>query len=336
MLAQKASVVGSSSLQANTVAGGMKINRRVKVLCATRALSRSDATVSRAHAIARDLGAQLLLLHVIDFGTPMRAVRRRGALAYSVLDASARDLGLNSEHISVRSGQPHRIIADVAMEWDADLIVIGPYRQRFAEGVRGTSAERIARRAGRPVLVVNLETTEPYQNVLLTSDLSRMSAGIAGVTKDLGLLERSKRSVVHALEHTRNAMLYMAGVKRTTVRQYHRSMRQLAESEIHVQLFSVGLDPAQFKIFAPQVHPIRAIEQIARRTGSELIVVGSSRFPDLKRLFIGSVSNEILRSGKHDVLLVSPAAAHRARRRASAVAVERVAPERSHQTAQLH
>jgi nucleotide-binding universal stress UspA family protein len=327
MLAQRTTGVDAKPLRASADTNALRSKRRAKVLCATRALSRSDAAVRRAHAIALDLNAQLLLLHVVDSGTPMRAVRRRGALAYTVLDASARDLGLDSEQISVRSGRPHRTIADVAKEWDADLIVIGPYRQQFGESVRGTSAERIARRAGRPVLVVNRETTEPYQHVLLTSDLSRMSAGIAGVTKDLGLLERSKRSVVHALEHTRNAMLYMAGVRRTTIREYQRSIRQLATSEINVQLFSVGLDPAQFRIFAPQVHASRAIEQVAMRTGSELIVVGCSRFPELKRLFIGSVSNEILRGGQHDVLLVSPAAARRARRRASRIATRQATAE---------
>jgi len=336
MLAEKASVVRSHSLPVNAYADRTKVERQLKILCATRALSRSDATVGRAHAIARELGAQLLLLHVVDLGTPMRTVRRRGALAYTVLDASARDLGLSSEHISVRSGQPHRTIADAAIEWDADLIVIGPYRRRLGESVRGTSAERIARRAGRPVLVVNLETTETYQNVLLTSDLSRMSAGIAGVTKELGLLRRSKPAVVHALEHTRNAMLYMAGTTRTELRKYQRLMRQVAADEINVQLSNVGLDPAQFNVFAPQVSATHAIEQIAERTGSQLIVVGSSRFPELKRFFIGSVSNDILRGGQHDVLLVSPIAARRARQRAGAIAADPAPTARPQRAQELH
>lgn len=322
MLAQRASMILPDSLRATAGARGSRTERKMRVLCATRALSRSDAAVRRAYAIACDLKAQLLLLHVVDFDTPLRSVRRRGALAYTVLDASARDLGLDSEHISVRSGRPHRTIAEAALEWDADLIVIGPYRKQFAEGIRGTSAERIARRAGRPVLVVNMENTEPYRHVLLTSDLSHTSAGVAGVTKDLGLLEQSGRSVVHALEHTHNAMRHMAGITRKTIRQYHRSLRRRATSEIHVQLYRVGLDPNQFRIFAPQVAPAKAIDQVAKRVGADLIVVGSSRFPELKRVFVGSVSNEVLRDSRHDVLLVTPDAARRARRRAAAATNE--------------
>ena len=45
-------------------------------------------------------------------------------------------------------------------------------------------------------------------------------------------------------------------------------------------------------------------------------MVGTSRFPLFKRVFVGSVSNEVLRGIEHDVLLISPAAARRAQRRA--------------------
>ncbi len=334
-MSQKISVAASSPLSASSNATARKGQRPLKVLCATRALSHSDAVVARAHTIARELGAQLRLLHVVDAGPPMRTARRRGALAHTVLDETARELGLSSDQISVQSGRPYQTIADVAVEWDADLIVIGPYRRRFGESVRGTSAERIAQRAGRPVLVVNRPSSEPYRKVLLTSDLSRMSARIARVTQDLGLLDRANRAVVHAMKDTRNEMLFLAGLNRGAANQFERSLRHVARDEINMQLNSVGLDPTQFKVFAPQVTAIRAIEGLARRTGSELIVVGSSRFPELKRVFSDSVSNGVLREGKYDVLLVSPAAALRARRRATAIE-RRMAAQKPQPVHELH
>jgi nucleotide-binding universal stress UspA family protein len=329
MLDVKSSIARSGPMSVNIGTREIKLEPRAKVLCATSALSRSDAAVKRAHVIARGLGAQLLLLHVIDSAQPLRAARRRGALAHVILDAHARNLGSDDVQVSIRSGRPHETIAKVAHEWDADLIVLGRYRRRFADGLRGTSAERIARKAGRPVLVVNRSSTTPYQHVLLASDLSRLSAGVARVTKQLGLLQRSRASVVHALEHTRNAMFHLAGVDETEVGKYRRSLSQLASDEIDVQLFSVGLNSANFTIFSPQIAPTRAIEQVAKRTGADLVVLGSSRFPELKRLFLGSVSNEVLRRAEHDVLLVSPAAARRARRRAAAMALDRLEAHRS-------
>jgi nucleotide-binding universal stress UspA family protein len=98
-------------------------------------------------------------------------------------------------------------------------------------------------------------------------------------------------------------------------------MGQLAWNEIDMHLFNAGLDSAHFSIFSLQIPPTQAIEQTAERVGADLIVVGSSRFPALKRAFLGSVSNEVLRRAKIDVLLVPPDAARRARQRRSVKAL---------------
>ena len=199
-------------------AGGQifKRDRSPRVLCATDLLRRSDRAVSRADAIARALGAQLLLLHVVDATGSAHASRRRGARARFGLDTHARKLARsgNGAQVSVREGRPHQIIADVAIKWDADLIVLGPYRRRFGDSFRGTTAERVIRIADRPVLVVNRDSADPYEHVLLAADRSRMSIGIAHVTKELGLLEGARASVVHALQHTRGAIPYLAAYRR--------------------------------------------------------------------------------------------------------------------------
>jgi nucleotide-binding universal stress UspA family protein len=319
----------SSAIPAQVGARGFKLERSPRVLVATDLRLRSERAVSRAHAIARGLGAQLLLLHVVDSAESARASRRRGARARFVLDAHARKLAWwgNSAQISVRAGRPHDTIADVAIEWDADLIVVGPYRRRFGDSFRGTTAERIIRRAERPVLVVNREPAGPYEHVLLAADLSRMSGGIAHVAKELGLLEAARASVVHALQHARGGMLYLAGVSESEVGKYHQSLRELAADEIDTLLTGAGLNSARFSVFSPQISPFRAIEQVADRIGSDLVVVGTSRFPVFKRVFLGSVSNEVLRGIEHDVLLISPVAARRAHRRATSWLMTHALPE---------
>ncbi len=297
----------------------IKIDRSPRVLVATDLGSRSDAAIARAHAIAQGLGAQLLLAHVVDLAKSARAVGRRRTRARLALDATSSELArLGSDvQTSVRTGRPHEVIADLAIEWDADLVVLGPCRRRFGDSFRGTTAERVIRRAERPVLVVNRESAGPYENVLLAADLTRMSAGIAHVTKKLGLLEGAQAAVVHSLQHTRGAMLYLAGVSESEVDKYQQSVRELASGEIDRLLTSAGLNSARFAVFPQETSPFKAIERVADRIGSDLVVVGTSRFPLFKRVFVGSVSNEVLRGIEHDVLLISPAAARRAHRRAS-------------------
>ena len=185
-------LVSSASVSRPNLKHASAALERRTVLCATHAVSRCDAAVTRASHIARELGAELLLLYVIDSRQELRAARRRGALACNVLDAHVRELarsGISAE-VSVRSGRPVEVIADAAVELDADLIVLGPYHRRFGDSLRGTRAERIAHRAERPVLVVNRRSTAPYQHVLLTSDLSAMTVGVA-LTKVIPKTRRS-------------------------------------------------------------------------------------------------------------------------------------------------
>jgi len=298
---------------APTDTGTVKVDRTPKVLCATDLSPRSEGAIWRAHALARRSGGQLLLLHVVAPAESVRAIRRHGVQARFILDAQARKLARwgKAAQISVRAGRPHETIADVATQWDADLIVLGPYRQRFGDGIRGTTAERIVRRAQRPVLVVNRESVGPYERVLLASDRSRMSAGIARVTKHLGLLDHSQSAVVHALEPSHRSPPHFAAVSAPDFTDYQRSLGRLSASEIETQLESAGLDSARFSIFSPESSPLRGIEQVAQRMDSDLVIVGSSRFPLLKRIFVGSVSNKVLRRIKQDVLLISPAAVDR-------------------------
>jgi len=291
--------------------------RTPRVLCATDLGVGSDAALSRAREIARALGAQLHLLHVVDSARSAHATGRRRAHAQLNIDALSRKIAWSGSDVegSVRaSRRPHNAIADVAIEWDADLIVLGPYRRRLGDSFRGTTAERILRRAGRPVMVVNREAAGPYEHVLVASDLSRMSADIARVSKQLGLLEGARASVVRAPQHSLGLMLYLARGNESAVSSKQRSRSRYASKQIEAQLERAGLTGARVSVSSPQTSPLHAIEQVAQREGSDLIVVGSSRFPLLKRVFIGSVSNEVVRAMEHDVLLVSPAAARRARR----------------------
>jgi len=308
----------SGAVRAHDGGQMFKRDRSPRVLCATDLLQRSDRAVSRADAIARALGAQLLLLHVVDATGSAHASRHRDARARFALDAHARKLARsgNGAQVSVRTGRPHQTIADVAIKWDADLIVLGPYRRRFGDSFRGTTAERVIRIADRPVLVVNRDSADPYEHVLLTADRSRMSIGIAHVTKELGLLEGARASVVHALQHTRGAIPYFAGLTESEVGRYQQSLRELASHEIDTLLTSAGLDSARVSVFSQENSPFKAIEQVASRIGSDLVVVGTSRFPVFKRVFVGSVSNEVLRGIAHDVLVISPVAARRAHRKA--------------------
>jgi universal stress protein E len=286
--------------------GSVASNRSTTVLCATDLSHGSQYAERRAALLARRLDARLLLLHVIDSAQPSRALRRKTTLARIVLDIRVRRLARlgGSATVVVRVGKPYRTIATVAEECSADLIILGPYRSRLGDSILGTTAEQIIAKASRPVLIVNTAPRRPYRNVLLAADRSDVFPGVMRLTQELGLLERADASIVQALEPAIRTRLYVAGVAERHVDEYVRSVKLSAADALAAQLDSIGLDPTQFPIIHRVASAFRAIDDVAAGTGSELVVVGASRFPRLKRVFLGSVSNEVQRKVARDVLVV--------------------------------
>ena len=115
-----------------------------------------------------------------------------------------------------------------------------------------------------------------------------------------------------------------------------QSLREAASDEIDTLLASAGLNSARVSVLSQENSPFRAIEQVASGIGSDLVVVGTSRFPLFKRVFIGSVSNEVLCGIEHDVLVISPVAARRAHRKAWIASRRRSLDEGHEQVEETH
>jgi nucleotide-binding universal stress UspA family protein len=64
-----------------------------------------------------------------------------------------------------------------------------------------------------------------------------------------------------------------------------------------------GLDAARY---VEDAAPFVAIERVAARVAAELVVVGTRGVGTLGRLFLGSVTEEVLRRVECDVLAVPP------------------------------
>jgi len=111
-------------------------------------------------ALARQFGAELTLLHVVQPYPPMPEMGPIDAEsvqdAHEELAAFQRTIGdaANSKTM-VRTGAPHVEIIDTAKEEDIDLIVISTHGRTGLEHVLlGSTAEKVVRHAVCPVLTV--------------------------------------------------------------------------------------------------------------------------------------------------------------------------------------
>ena len=163
------------------------------ILAATDLSAPSRHAADRAALLARANGAKLTLAHALvatALDDLLRLDRRRRsdesrssrptpATAFTRWPCSLgqrHELAV-TEHLSI--GNPVQELARVAEEIDADLLVTGTRGAGFFRGVvTGSTAERVARRSARPVLMVRQSAHEPYQRVLVPVDFSAWTCAV--------------------------------------------------------------------------------------------------------------------------------------------------------------
>lgn len=296
----------------------LRESRRKRFLCATDLLPRSAKAVQRAVALSQQFGADLLVLHVVDGNQPDNLIDQKVNRARTLLlkqigslpqmdnqvtDADAR--------IEVIVGKPRQTINTVARELDADLIIIAAPLPRRYDALMGTAAERIIRRTDLPVLIVNDDQAEPYRDVAIAAHLSRSSLQMTRAAASLGVLKNAKASLIHAFEPPYQGMLASAGVPQAQIMEYSRRWRLQLMREFSAHLEVAGIRPAGVHIIDEEPHAAKAVQGAVQRIAPQLLIVGTSRFFMLKRIFVASVADELLRNVGCDILVISPAAARR-------------------------
>ena len=128
-----------------------------------------------ARALARALGAEIVLLHVVDLGAtwiplsgpavfpapvPPASVAQVTDLAQDALEGLAKNAPEVTQRL-VRTGHPREQIPEVAREVGADVIVMGSHGRRgVAHLLIGSVAEHVVRHATIPVLIVRGDERE--------------------------------------------------------------------------------------------------------------------------------------------------------------------------------
>lgn len=250
---------------------------RLRIVCATDLSSKSDFAVQRAVSLCEALDAQLMLLHVVGEELPMRLAGRRAERARTALQWQAKHLsGLRfAPELSVRIGRPSRTIARAAREWSADMVVLGSHRRRVdADLLSWSTAEHIAHRAQRPVLVVNTEAAREYCGVTFVAGkaierfvhladrfdfldaahlavVPRLGALDAALQKAATVLSKAGERIDPALKlrwHRRSqtlieeAGLHLLGVEIVSERPTARSLLARINQARHPQLLVAGID----------------------------------------------------------------------------------------------
>lgn len=194
-------------------------------------------------------------------------------------------------------------LLEVADEVGADLVVVGATRRgAVARTLLGTTAQRVARGAHAPVLVIRREGAPLPRRILLTADLSEHSAAVQGRALELiDQIGTSSDAAIRALmaigyDIPISTPLDQSGLMKLAREQLDAFIDQLASPRV--------ISDRKVR----RGDPVDEIVAEAAQWEADLVVVGTHGRKGPSRFLIGSVAEGVLRRVECNVLVIPRAA----------------------------
>lgn len=278
----------------------------------------SDRVLARVALLPLAPKAQLTLLHVVPSGLPVWAQRRakrdaKEALAEEALHLSS-SLPRDVRVVPVVSvGTAASTIATRSDEANAEMIVVGRRGGRaHRDSLLGSTAERVIRRAQRPVLVVRLPARARYRRPALAMDLDEAAAAALAQLLKVVPAPRPPVSVIHAYDPPYHRLVYpsLSGDEAEEYRdQYRREAVREIGKLLAAALSDAKLHPRDMPAWTTYVQdgpPRNVIPKATKKADTDLLVLGTHGHAGMAYLFLGTVAGDVLREVSCDVLVVPP------------------------------
>lgn len=274
------------------------------IMLATDFSERSDRALRRATLLARQFGASLTMVHVVDDDQPRRIVdseRDAASALLTELQGTVQNIDGISCQTRVVLADPFAGIASAAEELDPELLVIGPHRRQALRDVFiGTTAERTIRSVACPVLMVNAPPVGNYRHLMLATDMSEGARRAAEVISELGLLQGAVMSMLNVFD----APITHFSMTREQREAYIADERSAASRELSAFAKSSGLENVPQTVRLDDTAPANEILKAAHETSVDLVVIGTHGRTAVARFFLGSVAEAVLRIADRDILTV--------------------------------
>ena len=280
-----------------------------RILVATDFSPRSDRALRRGILLARQNATELLLTHVVDDDQPQRLIDVERREAAALLDELARTIresdGLECQsHVAI--GDAFEGIVRMAEETGVDLLVLGPHRRQVLRDVFiGTTAERVLRTSRIPVLLANGVPAGAYRKVLIATDLSDYAYAAADTAKQLGLLATVDIIALHVMDSIESGPVTRAAMTLKEADDQVAKLTQRLTEELAAFARKLGIFAGLRVVRPSEESTPMAINNYAKETKADLIVVGTRARSGFEKWLLGSVAEGVLGHAEVDVLAVS-------------------------------
>jgi universal stress protein E len=277
-----------------------------KIMMATDLSARSDRALARAVSLARVLGAELDVVHVVDEDLPEALAAAQQQAAKQAIEAEINRLDSTNElHVSVSSvlGQAYIDILDLAETTGAQIIVLGIHRvDTLKDMFRGTTVERIVRGGELPVLLVKDPVAGSYGRILVGVDFSVHSRRAVEFAVDLA--PGGEFHLVHAYDVPFKGFLHGTGTRREVSQQHQAQFDRMIEEEMAAFLAGRPGNAPRLERIMKEGSPREVINQQVNDLKPDLLVIGTHGRTGVAHAFLGSVAEDILKNPPCEVLVV--------------------------------
>lgn len=278
------------------------------ILAATDFSTRSNLALRQAGLLAQASGASLVVVHVVDDDQPQALLEMERREANQIL---GEQISVMPELLKAQcsplvvTGSPFSGILRAATTMGADLIVMGAHRKKLLRDIFvGTTVERVIRTGPFPVLMVNKEVQQHYDNVLIPVEASEPSIHALRVAKASGLISLTRATLLHAFVAIGKGKLRIAGADTD---EYEASERRDAIDDLIAFLAANDLGSQKWSLHVEEGAPMDVITRAVEQMHPDLIIMGTHGRSGLLKELIGSVTEAVLRSVNVDILAVPPA-----------------------------
>lgn len=287
-------------------------------------------------ALAKRLGASVVFVHVIepqryrelhDYQEALERARTVGRALLEHWERKAQHLKvacatqLTSTQPESRPGVAEALV-DAGVAHGCDLVVMGTHgRTGLPRVLLGSVAERMARLAPTPLLLVRGDDTEPtlFKRILVAFDGSAYSELALQHADALAGALKAKLSVVYVVPDL--TQLYLSAGRAWMFADQAQLQAQLSQEQARLreQGEFILKEATKRCEHSTQVHTIlreagrsligERIREVADEIKADLIVMGTHGHTGLRKFLLGSVAEDVAQQAHQPILLVrNPAA----------------------------
>lgn len=259
----------------------------------------ADIALRRAIQLARQHGARLSLLHVLEDHLPNAVHGNLRDAAQQHFNERLAQLGAEDCQVLLRKGRPAQQILEEMADSQADLLVIGRHHHNAPELFIGTTLERVARHLGAPLLlVVGDQPEQPYQKAAVALDFSLCACD--ALRKACALLPRDARLVALNVMELGSRLLSKSGNSADFLATQRELLGKLLEDELcglAGQVPDVALEVVRGAL-------PRTLDDAIAEQRPQLLALGSHGRSLISQALLGSLALRYLQGPPCDLLLV--------------------------------